>query len=148
MIYGRESIFGGVPHEAILAHMIMSKDDLEKKTIKKDWDPGASGKSSDVLFKPEELDIYVNKVTLEAYIFHGKKIEYATIDRLEYDPKEYTVDVVRKDGTRLDLGVKIQWLVRPYFSKAEEINIVQTKDGNSIDGVVVPLVHKSKEKKL
>ncbi|MCC7305479.1 MAG: hypothetical protein IT558_04375 [Alphaproteobacteria bacterium] len=96
-----------------------------------------------VLFKPEELDIYCNKVTLEAYIFHGKNVDYDSIDHLEYDHREHIVDVFLKDGTVMDLGVKIQWLVRPYFSRAQEINIVQTKNGESIDGRIMPLVHRN-----
>ncbi len=128
--------------------MIMSKDEEQepdtKDTMKKDWEPGAAGKAVGTLFTPEELDIYVNKVTLEAYIFHGKKINYEALERLEYDASNNSVDVVKKDGTRMDLGVKIQWLVRPYFTKADEVNIVQTKDGESVDGVVIPLKHKKK----
>ena len=95
---------------------------------------------SEPLFTPDELDIYVNKITLEAYVFHGKALDYEQIDHLEYFQDDYSVDVIRKDGTRQDLGVKIQWLVRPYWTKAKEINIVQTKDGESINGCVVPLI--------
>lgn len=142
MIHNRE-VIPTVPLDAVLAHMIMSNNSDNKDSIKKDWDPGSGGGGTGTpLFTAEELDIYCNKVTLEAFIFHGKKVDYDKIDRLEYDPKDHSVDVVRKDGSRQDLGVKIQWLVRPYFTKAEEISIVQTKDGESIDGIVVPLVHK------
>ena len=144
MIYRWEQP-SSVPQEAVLAHMIMSDDESTKETIKQDWDPGSKGDHKDALFKPEELDIYVNKVTLEAFIFHGKEVDYDSLERLEYSPGDYTVDVVKKDGTRIDLGVKIQWLVRPYFSKAEEISIVRTKDGESIDGKVIPVVHKQKK---
>ncbi len=144
MIQGWTNI-SDIPQEPILASMIMSQDEPDTKdTIKKDWEPGAAGKAVGTLFAPEELDIYVNKVTLEAYIFHGKEIDYDTLERLEYDAGDYTVDVVKKDGTRVDLGVKIQWLVRPYFTKADEVNIVQTKDGESVNGVVIPLKHKDK----
>lgn len=115
-------------------------------SMKGAFEPGATGKPVGVMFKPDELDIYVNKVTLEAYIFHGKDIDYSTLDHLEYDPLDHGVDVVRKDGSITDLGVKIQWLVRPYFIKAEQINIVQTKDGESVDGTVIPLIHKGKSK--
>ena len=124
-----------------------SDSEEKEKSFKGEWASGAEGKAVGTLFAPEELDIYVNKMTLEAYVFHGKALDYEMLDRLEYDPKKHTVDVVKKDGTRMDLGVKIQWLVRPYFKKAEEINIVQTKDGKSIDGVTVPLLHKKKKKK-
>ena len=136
------------PPPAILAHMIMAEDEESTKTtIKKDWEPGAAGRPVGVLFKPDELDIYVNKVTLEAFIFHGKEIDYDNLDHLEYDPLDHGIDVVKKDGSVMDLGVKIQWLVRPYFTRAEEIRIVRTKDGESIDGTVIPLIHKGKKKK-
>lgn len=99
--------------------------------------------SSGVMFKKEEFDIFVNKITMEAYIFHAKKIEQ-DIDRLEYDTKDHSITIVKKDGTQLDLGAKLQWLVRPYFAKAREVAIVQTKDGEALDGFMVPLVHKSR----
>ena len=145
MIHGWETI-STIPQNAILANMIMSQDKEPntKGTIKKDWSAGAAGKSTDALFTSDELDIYVNKITLEAYIFHNKELDYDNLDRLEYDQKDYSVDVVKKDGTRINLGVKIQWLIRPYFTKAQEINIVQTKNGESINGVVIPLKHKEK----
>lgn len=130
----------------------MSKKDKPDKSgktsIKKEFDSGQaleSTQDSNALFTPDELDIYVNKVTLEAYIFHGKKIDYQNIDHIEYNPPLHTVNIVRKDGSKQDLGVKIQWLLRPYFSKSEEINIVQTKDGESIDGIQVPIKHKGQE---
>jgi hypothetical protein len=67
------------------------------------------------------------------------------IERLEYDPQEKRVDVVMKDATHMDLGVKIQWLVRPYFTKAKEVSIVRTKDREPLDGTIVPLTHKNKD---
>ena len=129
----------------------MPSDKIDKpSSIKKDWGSGGSGDGGtpehEVLFTPEELDIYVNKVTLEAYIFHGKDVEYAILERLEYDPQDYSVTVVKKDGTMLDLGVKIQWLVRAYFTRAKEVSIVQTKNGESINGIVLPLIHKEAKK--
>jgi hypothetical protein len=135
----------GTPHEAVLAQLIMAKNKGTKGTIKKDWESGSGFEGA--LFRPEELDIYVNKATSEAYIFHGKKIDYTALANLEYDPDDNSVTVVQKDGKRLDLGVKIQWLVRPYFVKAQQVNVVQTKDGKSIDGVVLPLIHKQKSAK-
>lgn len=88
------------------------------------------------------MDIYCNKVTKETFIFHSKTIDYKNLDFLEYDPEDYSVDVHMKDGRVLDLGVKIQWLVRPYFANAEIIQIVQTKNREPIDGTFVPLKHK------
>ncbi len=118
----------------------------EKTSIKSAFAPGtptpAGKRALEPLFLPDELDLFVNKVTLEAYIFHGKPVEQ-DIERLEYDPEDHSITVVKKDGKLMDLGVKVQWLVRPYFTKAKEISIVQTKDGEAIEGFIVPLVHKS-----
>lgn len=146
MILASASI-SAFPHEAVLAHFIMSSKETDTKgTFKKKWNTGGSSKKkTPALFQADEMDIYCNKVTKESYIFHSKTIDYQKIDHLEYDADDYSVDVVMKDSSRMDLGVKIQWLVRPWFSKAPEIFIVQTKDGESINGAVVPLLHKSKE---
>ena len=119
-----------------------SEDTPKSPSSMKDAFKAERGTGQGAMFTPEEMDIYCNKVTLETYIFHGKDVDYDSIHYLEYDPKEKRVDVVKRDGTRIDLGVKIQWLVRPYFSKAKEISIVQTKDREPIDGTIVPLVHK------
>lgn len=118
--------------------------DERKPSIKGHFSPGETVSAHTVLpplFQPEELDLFANKVTLEAYIFHGKPVEQ-DIERLEYDPEDHSITVVKKDGTLMDLGVKVQWLVRPYFTKAKEVSIVQTKDGEGIEGFIVPLVHK------
>lgn len=116
--------------------------DINKQdSIKGAFQPGKA-KEKPSLFMPDEMDIYCNKVTKEAFIFHGKTIDYATLDHMEYDHKTYQVDVFMKDGSVLDLGVKIQWLIRPYFSKAEEVQIVRTKDGEAVDGTFIPLIHK------
>lgn len=104
---------------------------------------GAAG-DKPVMFLPDEMDIYCNKITKETFIFHGKEIDYDALERLEYDPKKHVVDVFFKDGTIKDLGVKIQWLIRPYFTKAEEVQIVQTKDGEAINGTFLPITHKGK----
>ena len=96
---------------------------------------GTSGR----LFLPEELDIYCNKKTKETFIFHGKEIDKG-IRRLVYYPDGHYVVCEMDDGRRLDLGVKIQWLIEPHFRKADVIQIVRTKDGTAIDGFSVPLV--------
>ncbi len=143
-------VISGVPTEAVLAHFIMSSEDNNKNSIKKNWNPGGGapkGGDRPVMFTPDEVDLYVNKVTLESYIFHTKKVDYEAMDHLEYDAKDYSVTFVMKDGSRLDLGVKLQWLVRPWFTKSAEIMVVQTKDGKSLDGTMLKLVHKEKEKK-
>lgn len=131
--------------QAILAGSIMADDDSdinEKPSMKSEFD--ADGKGTP-FFGEGDFDIYINKVTEETYIFHGPALPYA-IERLEYNPDDYSVTVVGKEGQKRDLGVKIQWLIRPYFSAAKNISVVQTKDGETIDGVEVPLVvHESKE---
>jgi hypothetical protein len=123
--------------------LIMTDDQKPKKgSIKDVFLPGKAVDRS-VLFQPDEMDIYCNKVTKETFIFHGKDVDYETLERLEYNPKTYAVTVFRKDGSTLDLGVKVQWLVRPYFSKATEVQIVQTKDGKAINGTFLPITHKT-----
>jgi len=120
-------------------------DEPEDQTgsIKGAFEPGEA-KDKPSLFLPDEMDIYCNKVTKESFIFHGKDVDYGSLERMEYNPSDYSVDVFLKDGTVLDLGVKIQWLIRPYFTKANEIQIVQTKDGQAINGTFLPITHKSK----
>lgn len=90
------------------------------------------------LFMPKEVDLYVDKQTKQTYIFHGKVINY-DISHLVYVPEDHSVIVVMNDKTRLDLGVKLQWLVRPHFIKAPEVYIVRTEDGKTVDGTTVPL---------
>lgn len=98
-----------------------------------------------VLFTPREFDIYINKVTLESYIFHGKVINY-DIEYLEYNPDDFSVIVMMKDGTRYDLGARVQWMIRPYFEKLKEIGIVRTKDGESVDGTLAKIMHSNADK--
>jgi len=117
------------------------KQNAKPSSMKDAFKPGR-GAEKPALFTSEEMDIYCNKATLETYIFHGKEVDYDPIAYLEYDPAAKRVDVVMKDNTRLDLGIKIQWLVRPYFAKAKEVSMVRTKDREPIDGTVLPLIHK------
>lgn len=125
--------------------MVDSDEQSEKQSkpsMKEAFSPGQT-QSSGALFDPKEFDIYVNKITKETYIFHIKPIQQ-DIARLEYDPDDHSVTVVKKDGTQMDLGAKLQWLVRPHFIKSKEVGIVQTKDGDAVDGFMVPLVIKNK----
>lgn len=130
--------------EGLLAHSIMSDDTTENSGIAGTWQSETaadSRKKKHALFTPDELDIYVNKITLEAFVFYGKPIEHNAIDHIVYDHDSYDVNVVFENGSKIDLGVKIQWLVRPYFSKIEEIKFVQSKDGEAVDGKIVPVQH-------
>jgi len=134
-------------HKAVLAGLFMAENETEsessKGSMKDDWG-GGSGKDSDAFMKPEDFDLYVNKITGETYIFHGPDLPH-DVERLIYDPEDCRVTVVTKDGLNMDLGVKIQWLIRPYFSKAETVFIVQTKDGEAVEGMEVPMSQKEKE---
>ncbi|GJL84290.1 MAG: hypothetical protein DHS20C02_00650 [Micavibrio sp.] len=132
---------------AILANSFMTEDDTDENqgsegSMKDDW--SSDGSDAKAFFTPDDFDIYVNKITGETYIFHGPDLPH-NVERLEYDPEKYRVNVVTKDGLNLDLGVKIQWLVRPYFSKAKQVFIVKTKNGESIDGIEVPMTVKGKD---
>lgn len=125
----------------------MSADDKtpKSKKMKGAFASGHAGIKETPLFTSRDFDIYVNRATLDIYFFHGKDVDYDSIDHLEYNHKTYTVDIIKKDKTRQDLGVKVQWLIRAYFSKAQQVNIVQTKDGETVKGTTVPLVHKTKK---
>ena len=102
-------------------------------------------RSLPTLFAPDEFDIFINKRTLEAFIFHGKLISY-DIARLEYSLKDYSVVVVMRDGREFDLGGKIEWMLREYWMKLKRIGIVRTENGASIEGVYVPIVHVEQHK--
>lgn len=130
------------PSSNALPSRFSMSDEPNKNSAKKSWAAGAKP----ALFAPDELDIYCNKVTVEAFVFHGKPLDYATIDHMEYDHNAHTVDVVMKNGKVMDLGVRVEWVVRPYFSKAKEICMAQTKDGKSLAAAVIPLHHKNQPK--
>lgn len=121
-------------------NLIMSDENNNKSSIKGAFTPGKK-RDKNVMFLPEEFDIYCNKVTKETFIFHGKDVDYESLERAEYDHKAMRVTIFKTDGSSVDLGVKIQWLIRPYISKAEELQIVQTKDGEAINGTFIPLSH-------
>jgi hypothetical protein len=142
MLGGKGNMTTSSSPDALSARYNMS-DDSNKSSAKKGFDPAGTRPA---LFRPDEIDIYCNKVTVEAFIFHGKPLDYTILDHLEYDHKHHTVDVILKDKKRLDLGVKIEWVVRPYFGRAQEVNIVQTQNGQSLAGVVLPLKHKNDKK--
>lgn len=118
------------------------KTDTEQQASLSDrWSEQSSSFIKVPLFKPEELDIFTNKMTNEAFIFHGKVVDYTVIDHIEYHQKAYRFIVHYKDGRSQDLGVKAQWIIRPYIKNANEISIVRTENQKSVDGVIVPLIH-------
>ena len=113
----------------------------EAEKLSESWSSEVSTRIKEPLFTTEELDIYTNKVTHEAFIFHSKKIDYDKLDRLEYDAKKYTLTVHYKDQRAQDLGVKIQWILRPYLKHASEVNVARTENKEVVDATVLPLVH-------
>jgi hypothetical protein len=119
----------------------------KSSSAKSDWDAGVgasapatgtapSGKP--FFFKPEDFDLYVNKMTGDTYVFHGPNLPQP-VERLEFTAADNRVLVHTKSGAVFDLGVKIQWLVRPYFKRAKTVYIVQTKNGETVDGIEVPM---------
>ena len=101
--------------------------------------------TSGVLFEPKELDIYVKKANFKAFIFHGKAIDYNSILHLEYHYQDNWVIVVLKNGDRLDLGVHIQWLIRPCWRLASGVTIAQTRNGKTISSRYFPMVKTGEE---
>jgi|GEM_PF-4506696 len=126
--------------------MTDTPQDEKKSIITKEFVSGSGvqdGKMA-ALFTADELDIYVNKITGENYIFYGKKID-AALQKFEYDHKECRINVIMEDGREMDLGIRIQWLIRPYIKKAREIAFVRTKDGEALEGLMVPVTHINRE---
>jgi hypothetical protein len=108
----------------------------------KDAFAGGKRRDDSVLFMEDEVDIYCNKMTNEAFVFHTIELDYKALERMEYNHDSFRATVFMRDGRELDLGVKIQWLIRPYFSKAQEVQIIRTVDGEPVDGTFIPLSHR------
>ncbi len=132
-------------NEPFMANLMMS--DKEKnnssapsspKSMGDDWGTGYGSGRSKLFENPDDLDIFCDHKNGINYIFHGPELG-CTIDHLEYDPDTCRITVITNDRQRLDLGVRIQWLVRPYIAKEQDLYIIRTEDGKSIDGVIVPL---------
>ena len=136
---GREGI--SLPY--ILSTMVLMSEEKteQKQSFTKEW--GSSLKKTKTLFKPEDFDIFCDKESGLTYIFHGPDLN-CTIDFMEYDPEIQRVTVFTKDGQKMDLGVRIQWLIRPYFARPQDLYVIQTKDGKALEGVEVELRIKQK----
>jgi hypothetical protein len=103
--------------------------------------PGWLSKVRDpVLFKPDELDIYTNRVTNEAWIFHAPPISIE-IREVEYDHKGKRMTFISEEGKRYDLGVKIQSLIRPTIEKISHIVVTQLTDGMPVSWFDAPVRH-------
>ncbi len=135
-----------------LAGHIMSDD--ENKEIEttrptplsmgKDWGDGSGAGRKKLFPNPDDLDIYCDRERGINYIFHGPELN-CTIDHLEYDHETQRITVHTNDRQQLDLGVKIQWLVRPYIAREQNLFIIRTENGETIDGVEVHLKIKDPE---
>ena len=122
----------------------MNGDANAPKSMGDDWGSGQGSGRKKLFNNPDDLDIYCDRERGQNYIFHGPELG-CTIDHLEYDPETYRITVVTNDRQRLDLGVRIQWLVRPYIAKEQDLYIIRTEDGQAIDGVEVHLTIKEPE---
>lgn len=130
--------------DIIMSDEVENNDDLAPKPAKSMGDDWGSGLGSGrvALFKShDDFDIYCDRENNENYIFHTPELN-CTIDHLEYDPDTCRITVVTNDKQRLDLGAKIQWLVRPYIAKKQDLFIIRTQDGVAVDGIEVSLVIK------
>ncbi len=114
------------------------------KSMGNDWGSGFGSGRTKLFESPDDFDIYCDRENGVNYIFHAPELG-CTIDHLEYDPDTCRITVVTNDSQRLDLGVRIQWLVRPYIAKEQNLFIIRTEDGESIDGVEVHLKIKEPE---
>lgn len=134
-----------IDQQALLAASIMSDDNAEQppeskkspSSIKQDWGSSLQ-KTRKALFSKNEFDIFCDKEIGETFIFHTAELG-CTIDHLEYNPEDQRVTVFTNDGQQLDLGTRIQWLIRPYFAKPQIILMVRTQNGRAIEGFEVRL---------
>ena len=134
-----------------LANIIMSEEENENENeptvppnMGDDWGSG-EGSGRTVLFdNTDDFDIYCDRENDQNYIFHGPELN-CTIDYLEYDHDTQRITVYTNDKQQLDLGAKIQWLVRPYIAKEQYLFIIRTENGEAIDGVEVELRIKAPE---
>ncbi|MEP4892441.1 MAG: hypothetical protein ABJV04_20685, partial [Aliiglaciecola sp.] len=91
------------------------------------------------LFKdPADFDIYCDVEKGINYIFHGPELE-CDFDHIEFHDSTRRMFFYTKDGRKLDLGAKIQWLVYPHICKDQNILVIRTKDGVAIDGHQIAL---------
>lgn len=153
MILLSASLYNGVEHitsKPSPAICMMSEHDQNDHnnhsppSISKDWGKGFGSGRRKLFEKPDDFDIYCDREKDVNYIFHGPELN-CTIDHLEYDPDTQRISVFTNDSQQLDLGAKIQWLVRPYIAKEQYLYIIRTKDGKAIDGFEVHLKIKEPE---
>ncbi len=108
------------------------------RSMGKDWGSGFGSGRTRLFNSPDDFDIVCNREGGTNYIFHGCELN-CSIDHMEYDEENQRITVFTTDGQKMDLGAKIQWLVRPYIAKEQYLYIIRTKDGQAIDGVEVHL---------
>lgn len=145
--YNALGITSGAPFPAFF--MMSEEIEEETKELKtsmgKDWGSSLKTRLRSLFVNQEDFDIFCDREEGQVYIFHGPELG-CTIEYMEYDPENQRVTIYSNDGQKLDLGARIQWLIRPYFAKAQNILIIRTKDGEAIDGVEVPMIIKGQEK--
>ncbi len=144
--------FNNFSNLPFLADLLMSDEEKEEivttskspPSMGKDWGDGKGSGRTKLFEHPDDLDIYCDRERGVNYIFHGPELN-CTIDHLEYDHETQRITVFTNDNQKLDLGVKIQWLVRPYIAREQNIFIIRTENGKTIDGIEVPLLIKEPE---
>ncbi len=140
--------FSNVPFLAEKAMSEESNNSTDKvskpPSMGQDWGSGFGSGRRALFDSPDDFDIFCDREKGVNYIFHAPELN-CTIDHMEYDHDTQRITVITNDKQRLDLGTKIQWLVRPYIAKEQYIFIVRTQNGKPIDGVEVHLRIKDPE---
>lgn len=109
----------------------------ESDLLRKGWN---AAPRLPVLFQPDDIDILANEKAGEVYFYHAGALPGA-VARLEYDHVDHSVTVCFADGRKMDLGVKIQSLVRGAVESAAEIMIARTENRRILGETIVPVVH-------
>lgn len=129
---------------------MMTQDEINKekkqpstKGMGSEWSSGIA-KHKKLFENLADFDIYCDRQNNQNYIFHAGQLN-CTVDYLEYNPDTQRITVFTNDGQKLDLGTRIQWLIRPYIAKDQTIFIVRTENREMKEGIQVPLLVKKHE---
>lgn len=110
----------------------------------KEWGSGLGSGRTKLFKHPDDFDILCDRAKGITYIFHQCDLD-CTIDHMEYDKDTQRITVFTTDGQKMDLGTRIQWMIRPYIAREQHIIVMRTKDGRAIEGEEVHLKMKKPE---
>ena len=118
---------------------------LPVPSIKEKVNHNLSGEKS--LFLVEEVDLFTRPSTNEYFIFHGKFVDYSLLKSFELHYDQNRIKVNLLNGHTLDLGIELKQRIMRNLSKASHVDIIRTRDGESIERLRLPIQHIKDERK-